>query len=194
MYHFDSHEECRKYCADKIRVAKVLGLSMDMIEGLLDSLPSLKVIYLLRDPRATMVSRLTHMGAKRFLEENIIDTSRALCERMLNDISISKTIQQKYPLRFKSITYESIAREPIPKAVEMYNFIDYVYQESDLERIRMITNSPQSSDKVGQVKRANSTATSENWKYVIKPRIKNTIDSSCSKTYTQLRGFGYAAP
>ncbi|KAL5011643.1 hypothetical protein ScPMuIL_010194 [Solemya velum] len=49
----------KKSCfGSRFRVFKVIRMSMDIVSSILDSVDTLKVIFLVRDPRATMLSRL----------------------------------------------------------------------------------------------------------------------------------------
>jgi uracil phosphoribosyltransferase len=57
--------ECRR---QQLRIANVLRASMDAVEPMFETLPNLRVIHLVRDPRAVVAARLAASSATAGIE------------------------------------------------------------------------------------------------------------------------------
>ena len=100
---------CRSY---KIRATKVNRLSMQNIEGIIREMPDIYIVFYIRDPRPTWLSR-----AKVSWNLPI----RSLCDQMLNDYQIFEVLSKKYPGVFIKVKYEDLAESPVTTAEKIYN-------------------------------------------------------------------------
>ena len=107
-------------------VTKTVRLDVHLIENLLTKMKTLKVLQLMRDPRAIINSRIktawypqndTISGAT-ILENEI----KIQCERMRSDLKGAEELAKRYPNRVKILQYEDMLnlRE---KAHKLYHFL-----------------------------------------------------------------------
>ena len=121
----------RKHCISaKHRVLKLLRMTLDRLEPLLKTDPTLKVIHLFRDPRGIFNSQigagLYPVDDKTLIKARV--AIRGLCERLLIDIRASYMFKVLYPDRFKVIQYETFFDKPVENsAKELYEFAEMEY-------------------------------------------------------------------
>jgi Sulfotransferase domain len=91
-----------------------------------------KVIHLVRDPRAVALSRRDYYPSARglFAEDASDDPSAlmireasVLCRRVANDVRVGRQLQRLFPGRLLTLTYEQLAEDPVRWANEVYRFI-----------------------------------------------------------------------
>lgn len=158
-------------------------MSMDIVSSILDSVDTLKVIFLVRDPRATMLSRLEIDYMCPSMERCV----PSFCRKLIEDSEISLQLEEKYPDRFKTMTYEDIASDPVNRAVEMYKFINFPYTQTDLDRIYKMTHSTGTGDEeMFTTSRKNSTETAWQWVKQANATVIKLIDRYCAKAYKML--------
>ncbi|XP_053373957.1 uncharacterized protein LOC123530801 [Mercenaria mercenaria] len=120
---FDRFEQaCRS--AD-FRVAKVLRLGFATIETLLKRIPSLKVLYLARDPRAIINSRIKTVWFPVFNEKprTVFTNILGLCLKMETDIQDWKHTRDIYGDRILHTTLTKIASR-INAMLEIFKFMN----------------------------------------------------------------------
>jgi Sulfotransferase family len=114
-----------------LRVAKVVRASMLSMKPLLDWLPDLRIIHLVRDPRPVALSRRDFHGSARgqFAESTVNLTERTIreafmyCRQVVADVRLRQRLEQEYPGRLYSLTYEQLVDDPIGRAGDIYRFI-----------------------------------------------------------------------
>lgn len=158
-------DSCEK---SPFRVSKVLRLSMEMIEPLLEDMQALKVIFLLRDPRGIMSSRRTMGNTYTDMDA----ASRSLCKKMYDDSHFASLLVKSYSDRILKLKYEDIADRPIESAKQMYDFLNYPYNEADIKNVFSLT-------------RGNATKIATHWKYgdTSNTDIVEGVDKYCLETY-----------
>lgn len=102
-------QDCQTF---PIILTKVLRLSTDAMEPLLTDDPCLKIIQLIRDPRAILFSRLEHtrwypLGKK--YNTTIFENAKSLCQKMSTDFHAGLQLSKKYPNRLMFVRYEDLA-------------------------------------------------------------------------------------
>lgn len=105
------------------KVIKVLRMSTDNLEYLLESRPNLKVIQLFRDPRAIINSRIE---TPWYASKSNITTRlniQSVCSKMRTDVIESKKLLEKYPERFRLVYFEDLADSPGSKIIAIYKFL-----------------------------------------------------------------------
>lgn len=110
------------------RATKVVRLTVDNLEVVLKNVPWLKVIHLLRDPRAVINSRITTTwySLKDAKDGSKVELSRDaddLCQRMTYDLKASADIKRKYPDRFSLVLFEDLQDNLDQKAYMLYNYL-----------------------------------------------------------------------
>lgn len=108
----------------KHHVLKVLRLTLDNYEPLLNEMTNLKVIQLFRDPRGILNSHLTTGFYKKKVNtvDKIKQDMKTHCKRILYDIDVAKAFQVKYPDRFRVVQYEDFF-DLEKKASALYDFM-----------------------------------------------------------------------
>ena len=114
--------------ASKHRVTKVVRLTVDNLETVLSQVPNLKVIHLLRDPRAIINSRITTTwytlkDAQEGEGEQLSKEAEDLCRRMTYDLDESVKLKQKFPDRFSLVSFEDLNTNLQLKSYILYNYL-----------------------------------------------------------------------
>ncbi|OWF53613.1 carbohydrate sulfotransferase 5-like [Mizuhopecten yessoensis] len=99
----------RKCRLSKQRVVKSIRISLQLTKAILEKIKHLKVIHLIRDPRAILQSR---RSIGEFMQESFIPNVKQLCHRMSRDIDEVRALQDVYPGRIYPLRYECLAERP----------------------------------------------------------------------------------
>ena len=145
------------------KIVKTIRISMDLVQTLIDFIPSLKVIHLLRDPRAITNSR-KHSGKFNMKKPKGIKThSIALCKEMHLDIKVTKVLKHKYPKRITMVMYEALAEHSVEGAQYVYKFLNTEFDSVMEDWIYNSTHANKNNGFYG-THRTNSTAISSHWR------------------------------
>ena len=115
-----------EYVCTKSRLAsvKTVRATMDTVEVLLKIHPNLKVLHLIRDPRAVVRSRMTRPSFRgHYSGKDMVKEGRLYCEDVASDIVKRRALEQKYPNSFMEIIYEAFTLEPMTSAEKVYDFL-----------------------------------------------------------------------
>ena len=164
------------------RVVKLLRMTMDNLEILLQRNKNLKIIHLFRDPRGIINS---HIKTGWFVNDRDIKEpdfvrkdAGVMCDRMVIDLKAGTILQEKYPDRIKFIQYEdleSILKDKVPVLNE---FVGMKYEKKQAALIRRFFEPKRHSDKKGF--HAYSYRNTLPWDTV------RVVDSECSELLKQL--------
>jgi len=103
---------------------KTIRLSMEVAALLMNRLPQLKIIHLLRDPRGMIRSTLN-----RFFPNKAVDTNVELvsmCNQIRRDIEVSTQLKHSYPGRIITVLYEHLAEHPEDISYTLFDDLDLV--------------------------------------------------------------------
>lgn len=173
-----------KFCAGATsRVTKVARISMSLAPNLLDTLPNLKIVHLLRDPRGVIMSRLA-LGSRM----NITATAESLCLAMESNYLEASRLTSSYSGRIYQVYYEDLATNPMETFKKMYDFIGYSFNKDDDATILEKTQ----AKTLGKSRTfsKNSTVTASKWREKISMEQLHRINAMCSSLY---RVLGYPA-
>lgn len=99
---------------------KVVRMRVKFSEPLLiDPLLNVKIVLLIRDPRATMQSRRLLEWCR--INSNCGDPAN-FCKDMVSDYKAAEVLTKKYPQRFKAIRYEDLSLNPYKGAEKILNY------------------------------------------------------------------------
>lgn len=170
----------QEMCVNKSVFIKTIRLSMEVVALLLELVPDLKVIHLIRDPRGIMFSR--YRG--RFVNDtNSRMSAKSLCNRMLMDIMRSYYLKLKFPHKIKTQLYEYLAENPLESMYDLHNFTDTKVLHSMKSYVYNHTMAGQTNRKYYNTVRGNSAVTSITWRMRMKWEAVQVIDSECKELY-----------
>ena len=103
---------CRK---TKLRVTKVLRISLRFLPLLMKEIPDLKVISIIRDPRGIINSRIKTVWypIKDNEPKGVRDNIKSLCFKIQQDIEMTETLKRQFPGRFLDYSLEELVKEPM---------------------------------------------------------------------------------
>ncbi|CAL1538408.1 unnamed protein product [Lymnaea stagnalis] len=178
----DLKESCRPA---KVTVLKVIEAQMSQAKSLMRSDPKVKVIHLIRDPRGVLSSRRYF---RKFNDEDPESFSRDICNSVLEDIGISRSLSQTFPGRVLTVRYEDIAKEPIRVTKQLYRFVGLEMTPSLEKRIWEMTYAGLPDDCNICPVRSNSTETANGWRKGLSFRTVAKIQEEC-KTLFAVMGY-----
>ena len=114
---------CRK---TKLRVTKVLRISLRFLPLLLKEIPDLKVLSIIRDPRGIINSRIKTSwypikdDEPQAVQENI----KSLCFKIKEDIDMTETLKREFPGRVLDYSLEELVKEPMENFKTILKFAD----------------------------------------------------------------------
>ena len=156
---------CRK---SKLRVAKVLRLSMSFVPLLMREIPNLKVLFVIRDPRGTMYSRIRtdwyQLNAND--SEAVKNNIESLCFKIQEDIQWIEKIKRDFPGRIVEYSLEEILKGPVKRFQSILNFSGSETSDAYVDKIR-------------EVFEEKPTFLAK-WKTLLNPKYINWIQHNCS--------------
>ncbi|OWF42306.1 carbohydrate sulfotransferase 5-like [Mizuhopecten yessoensis] len=163
---------------------KIIRIPMDLLEPLMTSIPKLRILHLIRDPRATIMSQraLGVIPAAHFRQY-----VTRFCNRVYQDVVTAERFQTSFPGRTLRIFYEEIAKDPKSYTNIVYNFTDMAYTTKIESEIHSMT-SEDVPKNCGQLcaRKSNSTAQAEAWRKDVPMDLVATVDEVCQPLYSKL--------
>jgi hypothetical protein len=175
-----------------VRVAKVVRATMESMQQLLQLLPESRVIHLVRDPRAVVFSRRNYnpSGRSQYTQstrnksEQLIREASIYCRRVVDDVQWYRRLEQQFPGRLYSLTYEQLVSSTVGQANAIYRFIGQLNAPTSV--IEKFT----SLAKAG-VKNVKGIELAFNWRRKLRPAELKSINDQCGdmlKLYPQYTG------
>lgn len=121
-------EFCKK--AD-FRATKTVRATMDVVETLLERNPNLRVIHLIRDPRAVMVSRseFYDTGRSMYAQGDIAKEAKVFCQSIVEDIRKRKELEKKFPGALMEVVYDGFVQDPVTYTQKIYEFLEVPFKQ-----------------------------------------------------------------
>lgn len=166
-------------CKNSIPMIKTIKLTVNFALDLLNKIPGLKIIHLLRDPRGIIDSRLK--GGFTLLDK-VASFSRSLCSRMLDDVKTAQIIKETFPGQLHTVFYERLAENPMVALEALYSFTKLRLNSKIKHYVQNITNS-QKNDGYFNTRRTNSKKVANQWRQTLKWSLVKAIDKSCYELY-----------
>ena len=171
-----------------IRILKTIRTPLNWISHLLDELPGLQIIHLVRDPRATLKSQ-SRFGMCTAKRGGIGSCTNAFCKRQENDLLEVDRLTSKYPGRIIRVFYEDIAAKPIESSRILFDFIGTTFTPWAEEYIFNITLAGNPNNCPICTTRSNSSIHIDSWRTKIMPEFLNAIENRCNYI---LRRYNYS--
>ncbi|XP_060084729.1 carbohydrate sulfotransferase 1-like [Ylistrum balloti] len=165
-------KECSKSSAF---VTKIIRMPLYSFEKLMEQIPRLKIIHLLRDPRPTMLSQLKAGNVKRlYLKTNVT----SYCNRVYDDVVKAEDFNRKFPGRLMRVYYEDIVKRPLELTRKMYDFSGMPFTDKVSYSILKLTGENRNH------KTSNDRASA--WRSDVNMDFIKAVDTSCNQLYTKV--------
>lgn len=125
------------FCRNQTTViAKTIRLNLLEASKLFISHPelNLKIIYLLRDPRGTMNSRMKKPVNAWCRRDPMCSSSSAFCSNLHNDVQVACTLSAERPDDFMMLRYEDISSDPYGASLELVKFLGFTTLPDEVDR------------------------------------------------------------
>jgi len=159
-----------------ISVVKTIRLHLNGVMPWMRKMQDMKIVHLIRDPRAQTKSRLKLKGSFKCTSKDI----PGYCKSVLDDLQIGKLLP---PEKYKLVRYEDLVTNPMGIMTDIYQFLGipftnlmkaYVYKHFHAENItREIRSGPQGTFKTSDFDNSDISG--------IPTRILKTVESSCEE-------------
>ena len=166
----------------RTRSLKTIRLPMSSVGTLLRKLPSLKVVHLIRDPRAILHSQIK---AGLLKKENFMNIARDTCKTIQSDIDDMKKVLLEHPGQVRRLVYENLATHPVEVSKRLYKFLNADFNELVEKYVRYLTTGPAIRCDYC-TRKGNSTFNSFKWMKDITPRYSRIVDKYCSSIYKEV--------
>ena len=173
--------EAKQKCLDApLRVIKFIRLRMPLVAKLLPLYPNMKVVYLQRDPRGILRSR---MEAGLIKDSQFTSDVVKHCNNSLNDLATSKILADQYPDRIKSVIYEDVAERPVENFESVFRFCGLNFTNYMRNYTISLTSLGGSDSGRFDIERGNSSETAYQWRKEMTLSHVTLIDKHCSEVY-----------
>lgn len=163
----------------KFRLFKTIRTPMSWLKDLMVEFPNMKIVHLVRDPRAVVVSQRRFGECSREKHNGVAGCSKLLCSSMEDDLTTAEVFSTVYPGRIFSLKYEDLAIEPIEKTKELYEFLDLNFTDEIRKYIVNITMSGNNASFVLDTIRPDSKHMIDRWRTSITPRSLDIVQTMC---------------
>ncbi|KAK8743580.1 hypothetical protein OTU49_001139 [Cherax quadricarinatus] len=166
-----------------IQLVKTVRLRLNLTQLFLnDEKMNMKVVFLVRDPRATMSSR--YNSVSWCSDKPDCSSPEVLCSDLQADLKVATALKQLYPQRFTMVKYEDLATDPQPQINNLMNFLGLEFSQEIAryveEHTQVDVNSPWST------KRKSSDRVSM-WKKQLPLQEVHTIQNACESVLKTLK-------
>lgn len=184
----DCFEKQALYCGKATsRVTKVVRVTVSLVSRMLDKYPKLKIVHLMRDPRAILHSRMSIWPVDT---KNILESARGLCKKMKEDFVDTKRLSNSYPNRVRVVYFEDLALKPMEVTRDIFEFANYTFTKDDQIRLRHMTESnctiAKKEQKWSLLKR-NSSETARKWRTTIPSSVSLLTGIGCGEVLDMAR-------
>lgn len=169
----------------KTRIIKETRISLASIEKLLQRLPpttNIKIVFLVRDPRAIYQSRKHFRWCKT---SSCIDYEK-LCEDLTSDLEVYPRLVENYGDKITMVRFEDIALEPFEKGEALYNRVNLPYTSETIDYIYNHTNENNVDNNSPYSTLRNSKQIITKWIDNLNETIVDAIQDSCGFVFQQL--------
>jgi len=170
----------------KLIAIKTVRATMESVEDLLRRHRNLRIIHLIRDPRAVVLSRkrfgTSSYGIYSTFQNNktmdLMKEAQLYCSTLIRDINKRKQLQNKYPGAIIEVVYEKFVQDLARNAKELYKFIDVPFTE----RISVWLKRNSSGGIVGK----NATYIATKWRKTLPFDTAWQIADTCKQVFREV--------
>lgn len=164
------------------RTLKTIRLPVAMAGKLLEWLPNLKILHLIRDPRGIVNSQFEQVVTEG---KNLSTSSEELCQTISKDVKSFSELHRCHGSRILSVIYENLCQNPHTMVKQLFEFFGKTYSKRVKDFVNRTMQGPvKSCDYCTD--RGNALANAYRWISKIRKGTLQTIDSHCSFLYSYL--------
>ncbi|XP_046558332.1 carbohydrate sulfotransferase 1-like [Haliotis rubra] len=141
-----------------VSCVKTIRFNMTDMRYLMNKHKNIKIIHLIRDPRATLRSQKS-VGQISF--DSLDIHAENFCQRVKRDLDVSSEIKPFYPQRILTVRYEDLAERPFETTEHIYRFLGLNLTTSIRDYVQNITSGS------GNICRRNSLCTNKNSRQIV---------------------------
>ncbi|KAK0067400.1 carbohydrate sulfotransferase 5 [Biomphalaria pfeifferi] len=160
----------------RVKLVKVIEAFMDQAINLMLSDPLVKVLHLIRDPRAVLISR-KEFGF--YPEDGVGQNSWELCVQILKDLELYVHKRKQFVGRLLTLRYEDIVREPLNVGRQLYQFVDLDVGPEFMDMIWNMTYAGFPDGCNVCPVRSNATVTAYKWRKKASFKTVARIQNNC---------------
>ena len=180
-------EDLKTRCISKrFVVLKALRLNIETVKHLLERDPDLYVLYLVRDPRSTVSSRVNIWYTYTDTYNNPVLEAKYLCQRMLHDLRIFFQLRKQFPNALKMIRYEDLVRNRFFTVGEVYSFLNSTMHHSLTKWLQMNYLKQPENDYIFGTSRKDSLDSLSKWKTKIPISHHKRMNKQCKDVLNYL--------
>ncbi|CAL4063000.1 unnamed protein product [Meganyctiphanes norvegica] len=175
------HDSCSMF---PIQLVKTVRMRLNLTQLFLnDEKMNVKVVYLVRDPRAIMSSR--YSSVSWCSDSTDCSSPEVMCGDMQGDLKVATALKHLYPDRFIMMKYEDLATEPQTEIQNLMNFLGMEYS-SDIARY-VKEHTEKDEDSPWSTKRKSSDRVAM-WKKQLPLQEVHAIQNACEPV---IKNLGY---
>lgn len=159
---------------------------MDLVKELLQTYSNLKVIHLVRDPRAMFSSQFRSFLVKPV---QFNDQFKEVCSRMIEDAAVTKRLIESGNKNIRLLRYEDLANNPFNVAKELYKFIGQPFTANLQKYVIENTSANKKDNCMFCTRRGNSSLTASKWRERVRMPFVKIVNRYCQEIYSI---YGYA--
>ncbi|XP_064098541.1 carbohydrate sulfotransferase 3-like isoform X1 [Macrobrachium nipponense] len=167
-----------------IQLVKTVRLRLNLTQLFLnDEKMNVKVVFLVRDPRATMSSR--YSSVSWCTDKPDCSSPEVLCSDLQGDLKVATALEQLYPDRFIMVKYEEMATKPHEQIQHLMEFLGMEYSQEIAKFVEEHTQNDQQNP--WSTKRKSSDRVNM-WKKQLPLQEVHAIQNACEPV---LKTLGY---
>lgn len=185
----------RNLCLEsKRRVFKTIRTPLVWLKELMDEFPTMKIVHLVRDPRAVIMSQRRFGECSRDKHGGIAGCSKRLCSSLEEDLTSAEMFSKLYPGRIFTLKYEDLALTPGEKTKELYDFLDMNYTDKIKNYVVNITMSGNNASYMLDSVRPDSRVIVDKWRTNISDVTLEIVQIMCKYVMRKLSYHHFIKP
>jgi len=121
-----------------IKLIKTVRMRVKLTEEILTNSPNLRIIVLVRDPRAVFNSKRAEKISSWCIQEHCSDPAVS-CQDLLDDVTAARELSRIFPGRVKLLRYEDLSLDPTKTVRRLLEFLDLQWNDSIAQYIKTHT-------------------------------------------------------
>ena len=182
------HQRCllhfqQRCLQSRLRLLKVIRLPVRSLFWLLRQNVKLKVLYLVRDPRSTLISQ-----SKVFSHHTDVSN---MCEIMLEDVRSFRLLQKEFPHRCIPVRYEDIVSRTNDTVASLYKALSLNLTDDVSLTVRKFMTASKTKESAYSIYRSDPEKSENRWRQVADISFVHLVEHHCRQVFNWL-GYKYA--